>query len=88
MPELNTGTADYLSVTAPDGVFACLRSGERSARTDAAWHDEYAWDTRPNAAARASVVLVNLNGTAVAGRVSVPKASLPAALQVRHGHGI
>ena len=81
VPELNTGTADYLSVTAPDGVFACLRSGERPARADAAWHEEYVWDTRPSAAARASVVLVNLSGTTVTGRVSVPKTSLPAALR-------
>ncbi|MDD2600521.1 MAG: alpha-amylase family glycosyl hydrolase [Kiritimatiellae bacterium] len=29
--ELNSGTADYLSVLAPEGVFACLRSGAEQA---------------------------------------------------------
>ncbi len=28
VPELNRGRADYRCVTAPDGVFACLRSGD------------------------------------------------------------
>ena len=81
VPELNAGAADYLSVSAPSGVFACLRSGARPARADAAWHEEYAWDTRPDTAGRASIVLVNLNGTAVTGTVSVPPASLPAAVR-------
>jgi len=31
VPELNDGAADYLSVTAPDGVFACLRTNAASA---------------------------------------------------------
>ncbi|HRR34500.1 MAG TPA: alpha-amylase family glycosyl hydrolase [Kiritimatiellia bacterium] len=81
VPELNTGTADYLSVSAPAGVFACLRSGDRPARAGTAWHDEYAWDTRPDAAARVSIILVNLGGKAVTGKVSVPSASLPEALR-------
>ncbi|HNX35082.1 MAG TPA: alpha-amylase family glycosyl hydrolase [Kiritimatiellia bacterium] len=79
--ELNGGAADYLGVSAPEGVFACLRTGRLPAEDGAAWHGDYAWDTRPKGADRASVVLVNMNGYTVSGRVAVPPEALPAALR-------
>ena len=79
--ELNAGAADYLSVTAPAGVFACLRTGSLPVRNSAAWDDEYAWDSRPDGSDRASVVLVNLNGYPVRGVVTVPVGALPESLR-------
>ena len=79
--ELVGGTVDYLSVTAPAGVFACLRNGELPAKDSPAWHEDYAWDVSERTTARASIVLVNLNGTPVDGHVSVPVDSLPAAFR-------
>lgn len=79
--ELNAGAADYLSVAAPDGVFACLRTGAVPEKTSPAWSDDYAWDTAPKGGARASVVLVNLSGKPVRGTVAVPDAALPEALR-------
>ena len=79
--ELNMGAADYLGVTAPDGVFACLRTCALPAKSSAGWHDDYAWDTRPGGVERASVVLVNLNGHPVNGPVAVPAELLPVALR-------
>ena len=81
MAELNAGAADYLSVTAPDGVFACLRTGQRPVAASTAWSDDYAWDTAPKGAERASIALVNLNGKPVRGAVSVPAAALPEGLR-------
>ena len=79
--ELNAGAADYLSVTAPEGVFACLRTGAVPQRGSPAWHADYAWDTAPKGAERASVVLINLSGKPVSGSVTVPLAKLPASLR-------
>ncbi len=79
--ELNTGKADYLSVAAPDGVFACLRTGNIPQKGSPAWHADYAWDTAPKGAERASVVLVNLSGKPIRGTVSVPLDKLPAPLR-------
>lgn len=81
VPELNTGAADYLCVDAPDGVFACLRTGTRPAEGAPSWSEDYAWDTAPKGAGRASVVLVNLSGQPVRGKVSVPTAQLPEGLR-------
>lgn len=47
LEELNTGDVDYLSTQAPDGVFTCVRMGQRT-----------------------SVVVVNLNPTAVQGTIT------------------
>ena len=79
--ELNAGAADYLSVTAPEGVFACLRTGTVPKKESPAWSDDYAWDTAPKGPDRVSVVLVNLKGTRVRGTVSVPASALPEALR-------
>jgi hypothetical protein len=79
--ELNSGAADYLSVTAPEGVFACLRTGALPQKGAAAWHADYAWDTSPKGSDRASVTLVNLSGKPVSGAVSVPLDALPASLR-------
>jgi hypothetical protein len=79
--ELNSGTADYLSVTAPEGVFACLRTGPLPMKGSPAWSDDYAWDTAPKGSDRASIVLVNLNGKPARGAVSVPSAALPESLR-------
>ena len=80
--ELNAGTADYLCVSAPAGVFACLRTGVRPEKGDASWSDEYAWDRSPRKSAqRASIVLVNLNGRPVRGVASVPPDALPEAVR-------
>ena len=81
VPELNAGAADYVSVAAPEGVFACLRTGAVPAKGSAAWSDEYAWDTAPAGAERASVALVNLSGKPASGTVAVPPGRLPAALR-------
>ncbi len=74
--ELNSGSADYLSVQAPEGVFACLRTGALPKRNGPAWHDDYQWDTHPKGDCRASVVLVNLNGSVVQGPISVPATAM------------
>ncbi|MDR2850177.1 MAG: hypothetical protein LBW77_06530, partial [Verrucomicrobiota bacterium] len=74
LPELNTGAADYLGVDAPDGVFACLRTGAVPVRGGSAWHDDYLWDAKAAGAGLTSVVLVNLNGQTVRGAVSAPEA--------------
>ena len=79
--ELNAGAADYLSVTAPAGVFACLRMGAVPKKDSPAWSGDYAWDAAPKGLDRASVVLVNLNGKPVRGAVSVPPAALPESLR-------
>lgn len=79
--ELNAGSTDYLSVTAPDGVFACLRTGQLPVTASTAWSDDYAWDTAPKGSERASIALVNLSGKPVRGTVSVPAAALPEALR-------
>ena len=81
VPELNTGKADYLSVKAPDGVFACLRTGSLPEKDSPAWHADYAWDTSPGTPERASVVLVNLGGREAGGSVSVPSDRLPETLR-------
>ncbi len=79
--ELNLGAADYLSVTAPEGVFACLRTGALPPKDSPAWHADYAWDTAPKGPERASLVLVNLSGKPVSGAVSVPLDRLPVPLR-------
>jgi len=79
--ELNTGTADYLSVQAPEGIFAALRTGKLPAKDGPAWHDDYRWDTTPKGEDRASVVLINLQGIPVQGVVSVPSWALPEPLR-------
>ena len=81
VPELNIGSADYLGVTAPEGVFACLRTGTVPAKGSPAWSADYAWDTLPKGGDRASVVLVNLTGKPVSGAVSVPLDTLPESLR-------
>ena len=81
VPELNSGTSDYLSITAPDGVFACLRTGVVPEEGTSAWHADYAWDTTPGTAERASIVLVNLNGRTMRGPVSLPTHCLPEAIR-------
>ncbi len=79
--ELNCGAADYLSVGAPEGVFACLRTGAVPQEGAPAWHTDYAWDTTPETPERASVVLVNLASRTVAGGVSLPLECLPETLR-------
>ena len=84
--ELNDGTADYLSVHAPEGVFACLRTGTVPKEGSPAWHADYAWDTTPEAPQRASIVLVNLDSRTVAGGVSLPLEGLPDTLRDAQQH--
>ena len=79
--ELNSGTADYLSVTAPDGVFACLRTGTLPKQNSPAWHTDYAWDTSPKTSERASISLVNLNAREVSRTISLPLDCLPETLR-------
>jgi glycosidase len=79
--ELNMGSADYLAVKAPDGVFACLRSARLPAKDDPYWDDDYSWDTQPHSAERSSVVLVNLIGKPVQGSVDISPEVLPEALR-------
>lgn len=79
--ELNTGKADYLGVQAPEGVFACLRSGGLPLPGSPEWSEDYSWDTRPRSAERASIVLVNLNGVPVEGDIRVASDILPLSLQ-------
>ncbi len=81
VPELSHGAADYLSVTAAEGVFACLRTGAVPTQDSTRWRADYAWDTSPKCSERASVVLVNLNGQPVNGEVSLSAASLPEPLR-------
>ncbi len=84
VPELNIGEADYLSVTAPEGVFACLRTVTVPKEDSSVWHSDYAWDKTPQTPDRASVVLVNLDGREATGTVSVPLACLPETLRAAH----
>ncbi len=81
--ELNDGAADYLGVTAPDGVFACLRTGvDKQQRQGREKPDfEHMYERAPNGADQASVVLVNLTGKPVCGAVTVPLAGLSEALR-------
>lgn len=79
--ELNAGAADYLSVEAPEGVFACLRTGKLPARESTAWHEDYEWDGQAADAELASVVLVNLDNQFVRGSVAVPEQALPSSLR-------
>lgn len=73
--EQDTTTVDYLAVTTPAGVFACLRQAELPAQPSGA----FAWEKRGGW--RASVALVNFNPVETAGVISLPLSALPAALQ-------
>ena len=81
VPELNGGTADYLSVAAPQAVFACLRTGVLPGEETPAWHADYAWDKTSATPERASIVLVNLGSRRVDGAVSLPWQCLPTSLR-------
>ncbi|MDZ7619211.1 MAG: hypothetical protein U1E05_19610, partial [Patescibacteria group bacterium] len=86
---LTAGTADYLSVIAPEGVFACLRVGTVPDQSSPAWHADYAWELASQPADRAAVVLVNLDGRLASGKVSLPAACLPESLRaVRMAHDL
>ncbi len=79
--ELNGGKADYLAVSAPEGVFACLRFGLLPSRESPAWDADYEWDISPTTAERASIVQVNLDGRTAQGQVSLPVGCLPESLR-------
>ena len=72
--ELNDGEADYIGVTAPACVFACLRTGMDKQPPARPYDGDNVLDAElaPRGADRASVVLVNLSGKAASGAVSVP----------------